>query len=212
VDSEQEGARCAHNRQRRNAMKIQTANQVNGKATGVFFCAGFGALWLVLALIARLQLGVATVCGVGLGLAALLAAAVYLRRLAKRWPHVPDDPGVGRAFAWINAIEWVAVGAAAFTLSKLHLDAYVMSAITAIVGLHMFPLGRIFHYPAHYRAGTIMMAWAVASAVFIPVEEMQGITALGTGALLWFSAVVTLVVAIPAARQSARLQAIAKPE
>jgi hypothetical protein len=96
---------------------------------------------------------------------------VYLFREAKRWPRVPDDPAVGRAFGWINAIQWIAVRAVAFTLAKLRLDAYIPSAITAIVGLHMFPLARIFRYPAHYRAGAILLAWAVASVVFVPVDR-----------------------------------------
>ena len=188
-------------------MKIRTANQLSGRATGVMFCAGFGALWLVLSLIAKQQLGVATVAGVALGLVALFAGALYLFRLAKRWPRVPDDPAVGRAFVWINAIEWTAVAVVAFTLNRLRLDAYIMSAITAIVGLHMFPLGRIFRYPAHYRSGAVMLAWAVASVAFVPVEHLQGIAALGTGVILWLGAAVTLAVAIPAARQSVSLQA-----
>jgi hypothetical protein len=187
-------------------MKIQTANQVRSRATGAIVCAGFGALWLVLSLLARHQLRVDTVSGVALGLVALLLAALYLLRLAQRWPRVPDDPAVGRVFAWINAIEWIAVGLAAFTLTRLRLDAYVMSAITAVVGLHMFPLGRLFHYPAHYRAGAVMLAWAAASIAFVPVEDLQGIAALGTGVILWLSAAVTLALAIPAARQPASLQ------
>jgi len=187
-------------------MKFQTANQVSGRAIGALFCAGFGALWLVLALVAMQQLSVATASGIAVGLVALFLAALYLLRLAKQWPRMPDDPAVGRAFAWINAIEWIAVGVVAFILNKLRLDAYVMAAITAIVGLHMFPLGRLFHYPAHYRAGAVMLAWAVASIALVPAEELQGVAALGTGVILWLSAAVTLARAIPAARQSTGLE------
>jgi hypothetical protein len=172
----------------------------------MIFCAGFGALWLFLSLYARQILNVATVSSVVLGLAMLLLGALYLFRLAKRWPRVPDDPTVGRAFAWINAIQWIAVAVVAYTLTRLNRTVYIPSAITAIVGLHMFPLGRIFHYPAHYRAGAIMLAWAVASVVFVPVEELQGIAALGTGVILWISAAVTLALALQAARQSAQMQ------
>ncbi|MGO9777640.1 MAG: hypothetical protein ACLQGT_06445 [Terracidiphilus sp.] len=187
--------------------KIQTANQLRGRATGMIFSAGFGALWLFLSLYARQILNAATVSGLVLGLTMLLLAAVYLFRLAKRWPRVPDDPAVGRAFALINAIQWIAVAVVAYSLTRLNMTVYIPSAITAIVGLHMFPLGRIFHYPAHYRAGAIMLAWAVASVVFVPVEELQGIAAFGTGVILWISAAVTLVLALQAARQSAEMQA-----
>jgi hypothetical protein len=52
-----------------------------------------------------------------------------------------------------------------------------------------------------------MLAWAVASVVFVPVEDLQGIAALGTGVILWISAAVTLALALQAARQSAEMQA-----
>jgi len=38
------------------------------------------------------------------------------------------------------------------------------------------------------------------------VEQLQGIAALGTGILLWFSAAMTLVLALRAARQSVEMQ------
>ena len=184
-------------------MKIHDANQLSGRATGALFGAGFGAIWLALALYALEWLSVATVAGLLLGLAALVVAALALLRAAKRWPRVPDDPALGRTFAWINAVQWAAVAIVAVTLNKLHLDAYVMCAITAIVGLHMFPLARLFHYAPHYGSGAALVAWAVVSAVFVPTAQLQGVSALGTGMILWISAAVTLVLALRAARRSA---------
>jgi hypothetical protein len=116
---------------------------------------------------------------------------------------VPEDPAIGRAFGWINAIQWIAVGAVAFTFAKLHIDAYVMSAITAIVGLHLFPFARLFRNRLHYGTGALLVAWALASALLVPIDHMQGIAALGTGAILWLSAAVTLIIALQSARQSA---------
>jgi hypothetical protein len=138
-----------------------------------------------------------------LGLAVLVLSALYLLREAKRWPRVPDDPAVSRAFNRVNAVQWIAVFVVAFALAKLHLDAYIMNAITFIVGLHMFPLARLFRYPPHYAAGAVLVAWAAASVFMTPVEHLQGITALGTGAILWLSAAVTLTLALSDARQSA---------
>ena len=155
-----------------------------------------------MALYALERLNAATVSGLVLGLALLVMAAVSLLRAAKRWPRVPDDPAVGRAFARINAAEWIAVAVVAFSFAKLHIDAYVMCAITAIVGLHMFPLARLFRYTPHYWSGALLVAWAVASALLVPIEHLQGIAALGTGVMLWINAAVTLALAIPAARQS----------
>jgi hypothetical protein len=179
------------------------ANELSGRAIGSMFFAGFGAVWLLLALAAKQWIGFATVSGVMLGMSILFLAALYLLRLSKRWPRVPDDSAIGRAFGWINAIQWTAVAIVAVSFTKLHIDAYVISAIAAIVGLHMFPLARLFHYPLHYGTGTLLVVWAVASATLAPVEQMQGTAALGTGIILWLSAVVTLALGVNAARQPA---------
>ncbi len=186
-------------------MNIQTANQLSGRAIGSIFAAAFGAIWLALSLYTLEQLRVATVAGVLLGLMVLVLVALYLLREAKRWPRVPDDPALRRTFNRVNAVQWIVVAVVAFALARLHLDAYIPSAITAIVGLHMFPLARLFRYPPHYATGAILVAWAAASAVLVPVEQLQGIAALGTGAILWFSAVVTLTLALRDARQSTDL-------
>jgi hypothetical protein len=183
-------------------MKIQTANQLSGRAIGSIFFAGFGAGWLFMALAARQKISFVTVTGVMLGMVSLLVMAAYLLRQAKRWPRVPDDPGIGRAFGWINAIQWTAVFLVAFTLGKLHLDAFIISAITAIVGIHMFPLARLFRYPMHNITGSVLVAWAAASAVWLPTETMQSVAAMGTGAILWLASAVTLGMAFVAARNS----------
>jgi hypothetical protein len=177
------------------------ANQLRGRAIGSIFFAGFGTGWLFLALAAKQRISFATVSGVLLGMLILLLAALYLLRQSRRWPRVPDDPAVRHAFAWINAVQWIAVAIVAFTLGRAHLGEYATSAITAIIGLHLFPLARLFRYPLHYGTGTVLVVWAVASAVFVPVGQMQGTAALGTGIILWLSAVVTLAIAVNAARQ-----------
>ena len=181
-----------------------TANQLAGRAIGSIFGAAFGALWLFLSLYAMQLLRAGTVAGVLAGLALLLLAALHLFRQAKRWPRVPNDPAVGRTFAWINAIQWIAVFCVAFTFAKLHIDAYVMCAITAIVGLHMFPLARLFRYPLHYAIGVLLVAWAAASALLVPAETLQGISSMGTGAILWLCTAVTLANGLLAARRPTR--------
>jgi hypothetical protein len=177
------------------------ANQLGGRAIGAMFFAGFGTGWLFLALIAKQRITFFTVSAVMLGMVCLFLTAFYLLRQAKRWPRVPDDPAMGRAFGWINAIQWTAVAIVAFGFSMLHIDAYVISAIAAIIGLHMFPLARLFHYSLHYATGAVLVAWAAASAACVPTDQVQGTAALGTGIILWLSAAVTLAITLKAARQ-----------
>jgi len=69
-------------------------------------------------------------------------------------------------------------------------------------------LARLFRYAPHYWSGAVLVVWAAASAVLVPYEHLQGITALGTGVILWINAAVTLALAIPAARQSAPSQVV----
>ena len=185
------------------------ANQLRGRSIGVIFVACFGTGWIFLALTAKQLINPATVAGTLLGMLALLLTAAYLMRQAKRWPRVPDDPAFGRAFGWVNAIQWIAVAVVAFTLGRLHFDAYIPSAITLIVGLHMFPLARLFHYAQHYVTGTVLVGWAVASALFVPASKMQGTSALGTGIILWLSAVVSLTTGLKAAAGAVPEQAAA---
>ena len=179
-----------------------TTNQFTGRAIGAIFFAAFGALWLFLSFYARQMLNGATITGLFFGLALFLLAAFYLFREANRFPRVPANPAQGRAFAWINAVQWLVVCVVAFTFAKLHMDTYIMCAITAIVGLHMLPLARLFRYPLHYVTGAALLIWAAASVFLVPAEQLQGITALGTGIILWISAAATLAIAIGATRQT----------
>jgi hypothetical protein len=182
-------------------MNGQTANRLQGRAIGATFFAAFGALWLVLALIARGSLNATTASAVLLVMAVLLLAARSLYRAARRFPSEPDDPAVGRAFAWINGIQWTAISIVAFSFARLHIDAYVLSAIAAIVGLHMFPLAHLFRYPLHYATGALLVIWAAASVIAYPTQNMQGVAALGTGAILWLSAAAGLMLGLSSVRQ-----------
>ena len=185
--------------------KIHSANQLSGRAVGSMFFSVFGAIWILLSLYAGQMLRPATVSLTLLAACVLLLPALYLMRQSSRWPRVPDDPAMGRAFAWINAIQWVVIAGVAFSFAKLHIDAYVMNAIAAVVGLHLFPLARLFRYPLHYAFGAVLIAWASGSALIIPADRLQGTAALGTGLILWLSAAVTVFVALQAARQPSPL-------
>lgn len=180
------------------------ANQLRGRAIGSIFFACFGVGWLFMALVASNRISPSTVFGAMLGLVVLLLGAFTLLRAAKVFPHAPENPATARAFRWINAIQWIAVAAVALTFACLRIDAYVISAITAIVGLHMFPLARLFRYQPHSLTGAFLVTWAAVSAIYLPVDQMQGTTALGTGTILWLSAASTLILAFRAIRRPAR--------
>jgi len=172
-----------------------TANRIGGRAIGALFFTGFGAIWLLVGLYAKERLSTTPVSLVACGTAALASGAFFLLRRAKELPRMPEDPAIMRVFKRINIIQWTAVAVVAIAFAHFGLSAYVASAITAIVGLHMFPLARLFRYPQHHLTGAALVGWAAASVLLFPKDEMQGPTALGTGAILWLSALVTLALA-----------------
>ena len=185
-----------------------TANQIGGRAIGALFFTGFGTIWLLLGLYAKQRLTAAPLSLTACGLLALASGAFFLLRRAKALPRVPEDPAMARAFKWINIIQWVAVAVVAFAFARFGIDVYVISAITAIVGLHMFPLARVFRYPMHYVTGTALVGWAAASVLLFAKDEMQGSTALGTGSILWLSALITLALAVRAVRAPATVNSV----
>jgi hypothetical protein len=179
-----------------------TANEIKGRAIGAIFFAAFGTLWVGLALYALECLRPASIAWLGMILMVLLVMARWVLRQGKRYPSVTDDPSLAHTFNRVNIIQWIAVGITAFTFARLHLDAYILSAITAIVGFHLFPLARLFRYRPHYFTGGLLCAWAASSALFLPVERMQGLTAMGTGMLLLASSYLTLNLATAKLRRS----------
>jgi uncharacterized membrane protein YccF (DUF307 family) len=179
-----------------------TANQLSGRATGSLFFIGFGMLWLTLGLYLREIISAVFLTAISAGLAVLLLAAFWLFRQARRYPKMPEDAARNRAFHRINSMQWAAVIVVSIVFARLHIDAYVLSAITAIVGIHLFPLARLFRYPMHYVTGAVLVGWASVSVLLVPAEHLQGVTALGTGILLWLSAATTLALATAAIRRS----------
>jgi hypothetical protein len=181
---------------------LPTANQLSGRAIGSIFFAVFGALWILLSLYVKQILSVVTVSWVALDLLVLLATALWLLRQAKRFPRTPEAPARKRAFNRINTTQWIAIFLVAFAFGRLHLDAYAMSAITAVVGLHLFPLAKLFRYPLHYITGAVLVAWGGLSILFVSAQHLQGTVALGTGIILWLSAFTTLIIAATVARRA----------
>jgi hypothetical protein len=182
------------------------ANRLTSRAIGSMFFAGFGALWFVLAFYVREMLNARTVTGVLLITSGLVVAALQLAGRAKRFPRLPDDPARSRSFFRVNAIQWIAIFVVVSILTRLHLDAWSAPAIAGIVGLHLFPLARLFGNPLHYVTGSLLVAWAAGTSILVPAEHVQGIAALGAGTILWLSAGVTLAMALRTAQQASPAQ------
>jgi len=182
-----------------------TANQLNGRAIGSLFFSGFGAIWITLALYVKQMLSAELAVAIGAVFAALLLSALWLFRQAKHFPKVPEDPARSREFHRVNGAQWIVIFIVATIFARLHIDAYVLSAITAIVGIHLFPLAKLFRYPLHYVTGAALVLWASASVLTVPADHLQGATAIGTGIILWISSATTLAIAATLAKRGEQI-------
>jgi hypothetical protein len=181
----------------------KTAEAISGRATGVLFFAGFGSLWLYNGISAMHRLNPISIAAIGVILAALFVPAVMLLRSMAKAVHPGgpvESPDVKRTFFRVNMMQWAAIVAAVVLFNAIHKQEFLATVITFIVGAHLIPLARLFHYTAHYVTGGLLMAWATVVAIAFPSELMPSLGALGTAAILLGSAAFTLALAGRAAR------------
>jgi hypothetical protein len=183
----------------------ETSEAISGRATGVLFFAGFGTLWLCTGLSSMHRLNVATAAAAAAILAALVIPAVGVLKGASRAPRGNADPElearISRTFNRVNTIQWIAIPVAIVLLNIFHRADLIVPAIATIVGLHLFPLARLFRYSMHYVTGTLLVVWSAGSVFLLRRESIASIGALGTAAILLLSAAYTLANAALASRR-----------
>jgi hypothetical protein len=181
-----------------------TAETISGRAIGALFFSGFGSLWLCTGLAALHRLNIATGLGVALVASALIFPAL---RLLERTPKTTQenelaarDLEIKRTFNRVNTVQWIAIIAAVVVLNLLQRPAFIVPCIATIVGLHLFPLARLFRYPTHYVTGTFLVLWSLGVVVLLPSDRIPSVGALGTALVLLLSAAYTLAAATRAAK------------
>jgi hypothetical protein len=174
-----------------------TAGQVRSRAIGALFFAGFGQLWLALGLRSTPFAGARAESLCLAVSSVLLLAAFDLMRRAKQLPEgdvgSDDDLRSRLMFRAVNIIQWVSVVTAVTILSILHMPEYAVTAITVIVGLHLFPLAGSFRYAQHYVTGALLVVWPLGCLAELPSTQVSDMTALGAGVVLLLSAAAMLV-------------------
>jgi hypothetical protein len=182
---------------------FQSAEAISGRAVGVLFFAAFGCLWLCTGLAAMHRLNVLSGAGVALVLLLLIVPATrLLRQATKAVPagaDVEQEARIKRIFGRVNSVQWIAILGAVVLLNLFQKGYFIVPAIATIVGLHLFPLARLFRYPAHYVTGGLLILWSVGVVAKLDPEEIVSSGAIGTAAILLGSAVYTLVAATRAA-------------
>jgi len=179
---------------------VDPAEAILGRATGVLFFAGFGSLWLCTGLSAMHRLNILSGVAAGAILAILVIPAMHLLQDA---PQTRVDNArqieMKRVFGRVNTIQWIAIVAAIVLLNMFQQTDFIVPAIATIVGLHLFPLARLFRYPAHYVTGTVLVVWSAAVALVLRPQDIASVGAVGTAVILLTSAAYTLIAATRAA-------------
>ena len=171
--------------------------RMRGRAVGAIVCAGFGAYslyWWTQAAIPGEQrpwygaIAAVTAILVGWGIANLASL--------RHAPRVALDKRLVRfyrvGYGLIVAIEGAAISVGGPILGHFHRPELYGQWVGAVVGLHFFPLGKLFRMPLYYWTGAAISLAAFGSLLISPGPLSSVISAGGTGLALWITAVVIL--------------------
>lgn len=167
-----------------------TLAHVRERSIGSLFFSIFGGLWLFVGFLAfgLLHRWVALV--LVLGMAAFLAAAVWLMRAVPSGvkPEPQRELDGGR-FGLVNAVQGVAIFFDFFLANHFHHPNIAFPIAVLIVGLHMFALPRSYRTQGNLITGAILVAAAAACMAFLHGDTMVGAVTMCAGLTLWCSAV-----------------------
>lgn len=164
-----------------------------GRAIGAMFFSAFGGAWLALWAYSEFSppyFALSTVAAGGLALLSW-SFATYRRNAEalRQESETAEAKRRSRLFNLINAGQWVFIFIAANVLAKAQHPDLILPAIILIVGIHFFPLARLFSYRPHYITGFALVLLAVGYPMLAAEGAQSASGALGTGVVLWLSAV-----------------------
>ncbi len=128
---------------------------------------------------------------------ALVAASLSLFRYSRRVTLVMNaSTSPGRStwpvFTVVVIAEIVAINLAALLLGRYHLVSCLIPLIAVIVGLHFYPLARLFHMPIYNITGTAMtLAGAAGVAAILAgcdAAQSNAAVAAACALTLWLTA------------------------
>ena len=171
--------------------------RMRGRAAGALVCAGFGAYALYCWTLVAIQGERRPWFGAIAAATAILVVWAIANLLALRHaPRVALDKRLVRfyriGYALIVAVEGAAISVGAPILGHFHRPDLFGQWIGAVVGLHFFPLGKLFKIPLYYWTGAAISLAAFGSLLVAQSDLSSAITAGGTGVALWITAATIL--------------------
>jgi hypothetical protein len=95
-------------------------------------------------------------------------------------------------YALIVAVEGAAISVGGPILGHFHRPELFGQWIGVVVGIHFFPLGKLFKIPLYYGTGAAISLAAFGSLLISSSSLSSALCAGGTGMALWITAVVIL--------------------
>jgi hypothetical protein len=175
------------------------AAALKGRAIGAIFMAGFGALWMVIGLRFLQRLGWRSGLFVLLITAALVLAALRDIQRANTLPSAMSSytsaqaASMNHKFNVIFAAELIAIAVVVILFNLLRRPAFILPVIAVIVGVHFFPLARLFNAPLFYSTGAAMVLTALFALTMREVPRRQAAIGVGCGLVLWITSLVLLL-------------------
>ena len=171
--------------------------RMRGRAVGAMVCAGFGAYALYWWTEAAIQGERWPWFGAIAAITAVLVVwAIASLAALRHAPRVVLDKRLVRfyrvGYGIIVAIEGAAISVGGPILGHFHRPELYGQWVGAVVGLHFFPLGKLFKVPLYYGTGAAISLAAFGSLLVSQSDLSSAITAGGTGMALWITAVVIL--------------------
>ena len=123
----------------------------------------------------------------------MLSVVLALRRGTASAPgrprRMPD--GWRRRLGLVNLLQAAGIGLTIALLVAIGRQTLIPAAVCAIVGIHFFPLARIFDESLYAWTGALLGAVSVAGATALAIADgmaSQAVVGLGAAAVLWATA------------------------
>lgn len=177
--------------------RTQVAAQ-RGRGIGAMFLGFFGSWWMAI--------GLTAIYGAKMAVFAAIAA-VGLTLMVAGWRRshagkiasaetVRDtlaEAHINRGFRNVNIAQWLLIIALLVVLNIAHHVEWIAPGIMLIVGMHFFPLAKLFNTKLHYVTGSALVALACTYPFLSADGPGSPLGPIAAGMILWLVATFMLV-------------------
>jgi hypothetical protein len=164
-----------------------------GAAVGSSIFSVFGAGWLIVW--SQKTMGKAPVVWAAIALLGLALLATAFRQFKRNQAahaaeaEMPESKRAAKVFNWVNIGQGIAIFLALNVANNIGHPEWFILAFIFVVGAHFIPLAPVFKAPRHYVVGVALIVLALAYPFLAKGGAADPVGCLGTGLILWASAI-----------------------